>query len=84
MPQLGFVHFRFTVQGEVIDAMSGETQVYVYDIHIEEEFQRKGLGKHLLIILELIARKEKMSFLSIPIQLQVLVQLIILLLCVYE
>eukprot|EP01038_Epipyxis_sp_PR26KG_P009645 gene9645-12985_t len=66
---VGFVHFRFTVQGEVIDKMAGEPCLFVFDIHLEEHCQRKGLGKHLLTILELIARREKLSFLSIPIQL---------------
>ncbi len=104
---IGFVHFRFTVQGmsvwndviilrllhiatfrtlnrisssftsslclysgEVIDKMAGEAQLYIYDIHIEDHSQRKGLGKHLLILLELIARREKMSYISLPVQLQ--------------
>lgn len=46
--------------------------MYLYirrDIHVQEEHQRKGLGKHLLTILELIARREKMDVVSIPIQL---------------
>lgn len=66
---VGFVHFRFTVQGEVIDKMAGEPQLYIYDIHIEDHSQRKGLGKHLLTILELIARREKMRMLALPVQL---------------
>ena len=68
---VGFVHFRFTVQGEVIDKMAGEAQLYVYDIHLEDHSQRKGLGKHLMVVLELIARREKMSFISIPVMLGV-------------
>jgi GNAT superfamily N-acetyltransferase len=64
---VGFIHFRFTVQGEVIDQMMGETCLYVLDMHLEKEIQRKGLGKHLLVILELIARKQSMSRLSFPI-----------------
>jgi GNAT superfamily N-acetyltransferase len=64
---IGFIHFRFTVQGEVIDQMMGETCLYVLDMHLEKEIQKKGLGKHLLVILELIARKQSMSRLSFPI-----------------
>lgn len=66
---VGFVHFRFTVQGEVIDQMAGDPSLHIYDIHVEEESQRKGLGKHLLLILELVARREKMKLLSLPVQL---------------
>lgn len=66
---VGFVHFRFTVQGEVIDQMAGEASLHVFDIHIEEHSQRKGLGKHLLTLLELIARRENMRVLSLPVML---------------
>ena len=65
---IGFVHFRFTVQGEIMDTMAGELSLHLWDIHILEEYQRKGLGKHILIILELIARQQKMAVLSVPIQ----------------
>lgn len=66
---VGFAHFRFTVQGEVIDQMAGHPSLHIYDIHIEDHSQRKGLGKHLLMIMELIARREKMKVLSLPVQL---------------
>lgn len=49
-------YFRFTIQGEVMDIMVGEASLYVWDIQLEESVQRKGLGKHLLVLLELIAR----------------------------
>jgi len=66
---VGFVHFRFTVQGEVIDQMAGDPSLHIYDISIAEHSQRKGLGRHLLLILELVARREKMKLLSLPVQL---------------
>jgi N-alpha-acetyltransferase 40 len=66
---VGFVHFRFTVQGEVMDKMAGEPGLFVYDIQLDEYSRRKGLGKHLLMILELIARREKMRMFSLPVQL---------------
>lgn len=66
---IAFAHFRFTVQGEVMDVMAGKPAVFVWDIHVEEEYQRKGLGKHLLTLLELIARRENIDMISIPIQL---------------
>lgn len=63
---VGIVHFRFTVQGEVIDEMKGAACLYVFDMLIESKYQRKGLGKHLMIILELIARREQMSRVCVP------------------
>ena len=49
--------------------MAGEASLHIYDIHIEDHSQRKGLGKHLLMLLELIARREKMKVLTLPVQL---------------
>lgn len=66
---IGYAHFRFTVQGEVIDQMAGDSCLFLVDLHIEEEFQRKGLGKHVMVLLELIARREKMSRVSLPLYL---------------
>lgn len=43
--------------GEVMDVMVGETSLHVWDIHVEDSYQRKGLGKHLLTLMELIARR---------------------------
>lgn len=40
-----------------MDAMVGETSLHVWDIHVEDAYQRKGLGKHLLTLMELIARR---------------------------
>ncbi len=68
MRLVAFAHFRFTVQGEVVDQMQGDTCLYVFDLHIEEEYQRKGLGKHLLVLMELIGK----SFLSIALVIAVL------------
>eukprot|EP01041_Mallomonas_annulata_P011469 gene11469-23987_t len=65
---VAFAHFRFTVQGEVMDMMAGEPCLYLWDIQIEKSCQRRGLGRHLITLLELIARREKMSFISVPIQ----------------
>ncbi len=67
---IAFVHFRFTVQGEVMDVMSGDPCVYIWDIHVEQESRRCGLGKHLMTILELIARQQKMKLLCLPVQYQ--------------
>jgi len=66
---VGFVHFRFTVEGEVIDQMVGEPCLYVWDIQLDEKIQRQGVGRHLITLIELIARRERMSYVSLPIQL---------------
>ncbi len=49
--------------------MAGEPSLHVFDIHLEEHSQKKGLGKHLLTLLELIARRENMRILSVPVML---------------
>lgn len=67
---IAFAHFRFSVQGEIMEVMKGEPSLFLWDIHVEPEFQRKGLGKHLLTVLELIARQQKMKVISIPVQLK--------------
>jgi hypothetical protein len=65
---VAFCHFRFTVTGEVIDKMEGDACIQIFDIHIEESIRNKALGKHLLTMLELIGRREKIPLLTIPIQ----------------
>jgi N-alpha-acetyltransferase 40 len=63
---VGYAHFRFTVQGEVVDQMVGDSCLHVVDLHIEADYQRKGLGKHLLLLMELISRRERLSRVSLP------------------
>lgn len=65
---IGFVHFRFSVQGDIVDAMVGDTCTFIWDLHLEEEYQHKGLGKHLVTLLELITRRENLSMVVIPVQ----------------
>lgn len=65
---VGFAHFRFTVQGEVMDMMRGDTCLYVWDLQLEEPIRRRGLGRRMLVTLELIARHEKMASVSVPVQ----------------
>ena len=40
-----------------MEEMVGETSLHVWDVHVEDAYQRKGLGKHLLTLMELIARR---------------------------
>ena len=49
-PMVAFVHYRFVVEHDV-------PALYVYEIQLEGSLQGKGLGKFLMQILELVARK---------------------------
>ncbi|KAL5995506.1 hypothetical protein ACLOJK_025568 [Asimina triloba] len=49
-PVVGFVQYRFIVEEEV-------PVVYVYELQLEHRVQRRGLGKFLMQLIELIARK---------------------------
>lgn len=50
---IGFSHFRF-------DMDEGIEVLYCYELHLESSFHRKGLGKFMMQILELIAFKNNM------------------------
>ena len=62
---VAFAHFRFTVEGEVEEQMAGLPVLLLRDLHIDSSIQRRGLGKHLFQLLELVARKHAMSSLSV-------------------
>mmetsp|Transcript_4153 Transcript_4153/g.11964 ORF Transcript_4153/g.11964 Transcript_4153/m.11964 type:complete len:210 (-) Transcript_4153:114-743(-) len=47
-----FVHYRFDYDD---DENPSEAVVYVYEIQVDEEFQRRGLGKKLMHMIEEIA-----------------------------
>lgn len=47
--------------------MAGLPSLFVYDLQVEEAAQRKGVGRHLLNLLQLIARKQKMSVVQIAV-----------------
>ncbi|XP_071962964.1 N-alpha-acetyltransferase 40-like [Antedon mediterranea] len=51
---VGFSHFRFDMDFD-------EEVLYCYEIQLERKVQRKGLGKFMMQILELMANKTKMS-----------------------
>lgn len=52
-PPAAFLSFQFTLEGP-LDVL------YVWELQLGREVQRKGLGKHLMCIAELIARKQAM------------------------
>ena len=47
--------------------MEGEPCLFIYDIAMDANLQRKGLGRHLMTMLELIARKASMCEMLMPI-----------------
>jgi ribosomal protein S18 acetylase RimI-like enzyme len=67
---VGIAHFRFSVTGEYMDTMAGEPSLILWDLHIDEDFQRRGLGKHVLTLLEFVAKREGMRYMSVPVMLK--------------
>jgi len=63
--KVAFAHFRFTVQGDVVDQMRGDCVLMVHDLHVVEACQRKGLGRHMMTLMEMVARKTNMARLSL-------------------
>ena len=51
---VGFVHYRFELE-------KSETSAFIYDIHLEEAYRSKGLGKWMLQAVEFIALKMKLD-----------------------
>ncbi|OMO50231.1 hypothetical protein CCACVL1_30563 [Corchorus capsularis] len=49
-PSLGFIHYRFTLEEDI-------PVLYLYEIQLDSSVQGKGLGKFLMQLIELIARK---------------------------
>eukprot|EP00250_Pteridium_aquilinum_P002363 c12560_g1_i1 orf=378-1052(-) len=60
-PIVAFVHYRFIVEEDV-------PVLYVYEIQLEKVVQGKGVGKFLMQLLELIARKNSMKAIMLTIQ----------------
>ncbi|XP_004299499.1 PREDICTED: N-alpha-acetyltransferase 40 isoform X2 [Fragaria vesca subsp. vesca] len=58
---LGFVHFRFVIEEDL-------PVLYVYELQLESHVQGKGLGKFLMQLIELIARKNHMTAVVLTVQ----------------
>jgi GNAT superfamily N-acetyltransferase len=58
---VAFIDFQFALQGALVEEMEGETCLLVQDLQLQKAVQRKGLGRHLLSLAQLIARKQGMS-----------------------
>ena len=54
---IGFVNFRFTLQGECWNAMEGAPCLFIYDLQLLPGYRRKGVGKQLLLTLEMMAKR---------------------------
>ena len=52
-----------------MNTMCGDTYLQIWDLHVEEEYQKMGVGKHLLTLMELIAKRANIKQVSMPIQL---------------
>jgi hypothetical protein len=59
------MQFRFSFQGEFLNEMSGKPSLFIWDLQVLPEVQRKGLGRHFLILAELIARTTRMQFVQV-------------------
>lgn len=57
---VGFAHFRFEVEG-IYEVM------YVYELQIKSHLQRKGLGKRMMQLLELIGMRQKMKWVMLTV-----------------
>ncbi|OHS94464.1 N-alpha-acetyltransferase 40 [Tritrichomonas foetus] len=51
---IGFIHIRFELELK-------DTTCYVYELQVEDKYQRKGLGRFLMQAAEFIALKRKME-----------------------
>ncbi|XP_059300098.1 uncharacterized protein LOC132052533 isoform X2 [Lycium ferocissimum] len=58
---VAFVHHRFTIEEEI-------PVLYVYELQLEHRVQGKGLGKFLMVLIELIAQKNKMRAVMLTVQ----------------
>lgn len=62
----GYISFGFSLSGQCVDEMSGEPALFVNEIQLTSEVTGKGLGKYIMMILELIAKKHAMSLMIVP------------------
>lgn len=62
---VGYVHFRFSMDGELRGEMTGAPALWVFNFQLEPSIQRKGLGRHIMSLLELVGRKHAMQSLQV-------------------
>ena len=59
---VGFVSFQLTLQGEMYQSVKGKACVFVREFQVVEKYQRRGIGRHLSRLLEMIGMKNNMSY----------------------
>lgn len=64
---IGLVHWRFSLQGELLEKMEGEPVLLLCDLWLAPRVQRKGLGTHVLNLLTLAAKSVDMSRLMVAV-----------------
>ena len=57
---VGFAHFRFVIEGAY-------PVLYVYEVQLVADMQRRGLGKHIMQVMELVARKNGMKWIMLTV-----------------
>jgi hypothetical protein len=60
-PLVGFCHFRFTLQGELLEQMEGLPVLLISELFLVPSLQRKGVGSHTVNLLTLVARACNMA-----------------------
>jgi ribosomal protein S18 acetylase RimI-like enzyme len=58
----GFIHFGFTLQGDVLDQPCGTPVLKIFNLNLREDIQRMGVGTRLVQIMEMIARNSNMTY----------------------
>ena len=58
---VAFINFEFSLQGALVDEMAGVPSLLVQDLQTQKAVRRKGLGRHLLSLVQLIAKKRNLS-----------------------
>ena len=59
---VGFVAFQLTLQGEMYEAPIGAACVFVREMQVVEKYRRRGIGRHLGRLLEMIGMKHQLSY----------------------
>ena len=57
---VGFASFQLTLQGEMYEKPIGLACVFVRELQVVEKYQRRGIGRHLSRLLEMIGMKNEL------------------------
>jgi GNAT superfamily N-acetyltransferase len=59
---VGFVSFQMTLQGEMYEKPIGLACVFVREMQVVEKYRRRGIGRHLGRLMEMIGMKHQLSY----------------------